>query len=80
MQGMVGDGDVDGLFLSPPPLPRLSIPRPVMEKVLVGTDDGAGGLAVVFKIDVVKVVSLRTGVEDRLNVPKRVIFKVLGMA
>jgi hypothetical protein len=45
-----------------------------MEKVLVGTDDGAGGLAVVFEIDVVKVVGLRTGVEDGLNVPKRVWF------
>jgi len=63
---MVGDGE--GVFLASALLPRLSIGRPVMEKV----DDGATESTTGFEIEVLKVLASETGLEDRLKVSRRV--------
>ena len=46
-----------------------------MAKVFVAADDGAVGSAGVLGIDVVNVVGLGIGLEERLNVSRRVWFR-----
>lgn len=79
LQEIEGDGDVVlvpspppvSRSPSPPPVPRLLTHRPVPMKVFVCAGDGLVG---VVEIDVAEVISLGTGFEDRLNVPRGVWF------